>query len=340
MPGMQKKQINRYISDRIRWWAYSIKDPKCFQGIFELKNMEEPTEEDKKAISDFQQEVIDATIVTGGCIASMLLGEEVNDLDIYFKNRAIARKVGRYYLNTMSEKLGTTDYVKRVDTHDNERGGIDLYIKSMGVVGDETKGTDGYSYFEHRDPKLVDEFFTAYAKKLGKKETRPKHSVSFLSSNAITLNNDIQIILRFCGDTEQIHDNFDFVHCTNWWSEETGVVYNPEALAAILERRLYYIGSQFPVATIFRFRKFIERGWRVTGGEMLKVAFDVHTLDLTDPRVLRDQCAGMDLAYFNEVIALLDNRAEGEAIDRTYLFRALDKIFKLGDNDVAECQDD
>ena len=35
-------------------------------------------------------------IVTGGCIASMLLGDEVNDFDIYFRTKGTVKRVADY----------------------------------------------------------------------------------------------------------------------------------------------------------------------------------------------------------------------------------------------------
>ncbi|MCW3062424.1 MAG: hypothetical protein JWQ02_4245, partial [Capsulimonas sp.] len=39
------------------------------------------------------------TIITGGCIASMLLKEPVNDYDLYFRNSETALAVATYYVS-------------------------------------------------------------------------------------------------------------------------------------------------------------------------------------------------------------------------------------------------
>src|SRR3546814_2919414 len=38
------------------------------------------------------------TIITGGCIASMLLGEKINDFDLYFTDHATTKAVAEYYV--------------------------------------------------------------------------------------------------------------------------------------------------------------------------------------------------------------------------------------------------
>jgi hypothetical protein len=44
----------------------------------------------------------------------------------------------------------------------------------------------------------------------------------FMSTNAITLSDKIQIVLRFYGEADTIHENYDFVHCTNYWTSKAG----------------------------------------------------------------------------------------------------------------------
>jgi len=340
MAGLQRKVIAKYISDRVNWWSYSIKNFECLKDVLDLQGVDKPTEDDEILIKSFQESVVDNTIVTGGCIASMLLGDEVNDLDIYFADKEVARKVAKYYLNTMIEagSLKDTYKVSEMKIIDNNTDGVAVFIRSQGVTGDEVASSDEYRYFEMMDQNAVEGFLNDYLKTgAGKVKDKPKHSVSFMSSNAISLQNGIQLIFRFTGNAEEIHKNFDFVHCTNYWTMRTGVVYNPAALQALLEKRLSYIGSLFPVAAMFRLRKFISRGYRISAGEMTKIAFDISKLNLSDAFVLKEQLMGCDIAYFNEVISILNNESKRD-FDRTYLISVIDRVFN--DHDVeADTQD-
>ena len=45
-----------------------------------------------------RNQVKEGTIITGGCIASLLLNENVNDYDLYFRNEATALAVAQYYV--------------------------------------------------------------------------------------------------------------------------------------------------------------------------------------------------------------------------------------------------
>lgn len=335
MSGFTKKSIDRYIRTRIKYWIYDLgRNAHLYlKDDLELSTNEKEqlTDLDKYKIKTFQIEVQNSTIVTGGCFTSMLQGDEPNDIDIYFNDKEVALKVCWFYIRKMLEvgELKETTHVHKIGAEKTEDG-VHVTIRSQGVAGAEIQSEE-YRYFEQYPNDYVDHFFKEYRKKIRKAQLEDKKSyhVSFITSNAITLNNGLQIITRFVGEPDVIHSYFDYIHATNYWTWEQGVVYNDRALQATLEKRLYYFGSKFPVASIFRLKKFIERGWRISAGEMVKILYDVSKLDLDSVEVLRDQSMGMDSAYFNQVIHMLRDR-EGE-LDRTYLFQCLETVFNMAD---------
>ena len=48
----------------------------------------------------------------------------------------------------------------------------------------------------------------------------------------------------------------------------------------------------YPIASLLRIRKFIERGWRITAGQMLKIIWQLQDVNLSDPAVMREQLTG------------------------------------------------
>jgi len=160
-----------------------------------------------------------------------------------------------------------------------------------------------------------------------------KYQPVFLSSNAITLSGKIQIVIRFYGDAEEIHSNYDFSHTTNYWTYKDGVVTNIEALEATLSKSLFYRGSKYPITSIIRTKKFIKRGWNINAGQYLKMCMQISRLDLTDIYVLEDQLVGVDSLYFQMFIANLmkdiekGNKSKSDLIDNTYVMSVIDKIF-------------
>jgi len=156
-----------------------------------------------------------------------------------------------------------------------------------------------------------------------------KYFPVFFSSNAITLKGKIQLIFRFYGEPETIHENFDFVHCTNYYDCCYGkLILNNRALESILTKQLYYNNSVFPVSTLFRIRKFMKRGFNISAGEMFKIAYHVSKLNLDDVAVLEEQLVGVDSAYFQSFLAEIKRaKANGKGLTDTVVGNLIDKIF-------------
>ena len=287
---MKVKTIKSVIAKKLNEWLESITDP----SVKELAKQN--------------------TIVTGGCIASMLLKEEVNDFDLYFRTREATLAVAVYYVDRFNANRNGDDKAK-VDTRLEDR--VTIYVKSNGVTGDMPDAP----YDE--DAKVAAE---PEASKEDKEEAK-KYKPIFLSTNAITLSGKLQIVCRFSGEPDAIHENYDFVHCMNYYTAwDSQLVLRPKALEALLSRELVYIGSKYPVCSLIRTRKFIKRGWTINAGQYVKMAYQVSHLDLDDIEVLKDQLTGVDSAYFEQVIRLLAESGS-ERVDGTYLFELIDRIF-------------
>ena len=243
----------------------------------------------KKSIEDenLAKLVENNTIITGGAIASMLLGEKVNDYDLYFTDKDTTKAVAEYYVSKI-------DGNKDIEVKEDADGRITIYIPSEGQAKAEAKG---------------------------------KYSPVYMTSNAITLTNKIQLVLRFYGDADAIHENYDFVHCTNYWTSKSGeLVLRVKAMESLMSRDLKYQGSKYSVCSVMRIRKFVKRGWTINAGQVLKILFQVSQLDLTNIEVLKDQLTGVDSAYFEGMIYSLKS-ADPDKVDLTYAAELIEEIF-------------
>ena len=322
---MKTKTIKAIIAKKVNEWLSSIED------------------------EDLRTFLKNKIIVTGGCIASMLLKEKVNDFDVYLTNVEAAYRLADYYVkrfdvkqrNGIPVKIYLANEFGSELTECPSDGRVKIVVKSAGVASDE--GADKpYEYFEmtsdengadyvaevmNRSEVIDDEEDILEAiqeggtEDEGKKRFRPV----FLSTNAITLSDKVQIILRFYGEPTEIHANYDFVHCTNYWYKGD-LVLNQAALEALLARELRYIGSKYPICSIIRMRKFIKRGWQVNAGQILKMIMQVNELDLTDVKVLEDQLTGVDVAYFLQLIDRLKEN-NPEKVNSAYLVEIIDRMF-------------
>jgi len=301
---MKKKTIEKVLNGKFDSFVKSIKDDVV-----------------KKLVEE-------NTIITGGCIASMFLREDVNDYDMYFKNIETVEAVANYYVKEFQKNKKKA---KEMKVTVNE-GRVCIMIRSSGIESDTTDN-DEYMYFEQLDPgDPRTEEFVQNALEFDKDKKTVKKEIYkpiFLTSNAITLSNDIQLILRFYGNPEEIHVNYDYIHCTNYWTSwDKKVVTKSDALESLLSKELKYTGSLYPICSLIRMRKFLKRGWSVTAGEIFKMAWQVAQLDLSDTKVLEDQLIGVDVAYFHQLITLM-KKAEKENIDidYAYIVKLIDEIF-------------
>lgn len=302
----------------------------------------------RKKLDDWLVHVDDANLrdlirrdalCTGGAIASMLLGETPNDFDFYFRTKETCVAVARYYVerfknNPPSRYKNATDKLVGISVLvEDER--VKIVVKSQGIAGES--GTDSYQYFEQvGDPSEPVEFVE---KVVGDKENAdkkqedgkdlPRYRPVFLSSNAISLSDKIQLVVRFWGPVDTIHENYDFVHCTCSWDAATNeLILPPAALISLLNKRLRYKQSKYPLCSLIRTRKFLKAGWQIDAGQYVKMAWDLNRLDLSDVNVLEDQMVGVDSAYFHEVIAMLRDKTEaGKPIDQSYLIQIIDRVF-------------
>lgn len=316
MPGYKAKTIKAVISRKITKWIESIEDASLRQAL--EKNV----------------------LVTGGAIASMLQGEEVNDFDVYLKSPHVAQAVAEYYVSRFTPRKVNGIEVPLYVLREGDR--IKIVAKSSGIVSEN--GSDKpYQYFESapdeaagdyvgelmdRPEEIADvhEELTDAALDI-KSEGKPAFRPVFLTANAITLSDKIQIVLRFQGEPEEIHANYDFVHCTSYYTNwDNTLVLKPAAMEAILTKELKYIGSKYPICSIIRLRKFIQRGWRINAGQILKMVMQVSELDLTDVNVLEDQLTGVDTAYFTQLIKGLRDK-DPEKVNTAYLTEIIDRMF-------------
>lgn len=303
---MKTKTINRIICKKFDDWLESIQDEKVKKLV--KKN----------------------SILTGGSIASMLLREPVNDYDFYFRDIDTAWAVAGYYVEqfkkTPPPSFKGGENIKIYAERAEDR--VKIIVKSAGVAGEsEEEERDTYQYFESQPPEAAEEYAEKVLEAKKEKDEKPDYRPVFLSTNAISLSGDVQIVIRFQGEPDKIHENYDYVHATNYWTSwDRQVVLRTEALECLLTKELRYIGSKYPICSLIRARKFIQREWTINAGQYLKIAMQINELDLKNFKVLEEQLVGMDVAYFMQVLSALKDKDPAK-VNSAYLIEIIDRIF-------------
>lgn len=276
--------------------------------------------------TELRKKVKGSLLVSGGSITSMLLNEPINDYDLYFQDIDVLKDLCKHYAKGLNVKL--LDKRDNYDINPNSKNQWEIALRTLqhGQIR---------IYFSESDIQNGEEI--KYEEPKEGKEL-PKYRPLYISPNAITLSDDIQIVCRFTGDAETIHKTFDYIHATCYFTFSDGLVTNQKALESILTKQLFYQGSEYPLTSIIRMKKFLHRGWRISAGEILKILFDVSLLDLENIDVLEHQLIGVDVAYFSTLISILrkDKEEKEEIPFREMLLECIDKLFNDYEEEIIE----
>lgn len=300
---MNAKNIKKHLNAKLRDWISSIDDDTVKQAIKEN------------------------SIITGGALVSLLSGEPVHDYDVYFRTKEAVITVAKYYVdkwNGAHDRKVSLLWGEALESATGmDEGRVRVFARSSGVAEDKTEQPLPFESNENGEP--ADEASAESNVEKGKYYPR------FLTSNAITLSDKVQIVIRFYGEVEDIHKNYDFAHCTcSWssWNNEVNLLV--KALECIINKELYYVGSKYPLCSIVRTRKYIERGYHINAGQYVKMAMQLNELDLKDVKVLEDQLTGVDTAYFEMMLHAIQTKMEetgDQKVDSTYVIELINRLF-------------
>lgn len=344
---MLKKTMKKVFNKKINDWLSTI--------------------EDKAVVSAIKKDLI----ITGGAFTSMIEGNTPNDFDCYFRNKETVLKVSQYYIDKWNDAhknelnnigrpkkafvldgknpskellewynitdLSESDAVMIYNTSPDR---VKLIIPSDGIAGDIEGNGEGDTEQINADEELglsenelvdiIEEIDEVKADEIIEKEKK-KYFPVFISSNAITLSNKIQVVVRFYGEPDKIHDTYDFEHTKAYYDYGKGELIIPERVWELtINKTLIYSGSKYPVASLFRMRKFINRGWSINAGQILKMAMQTSELDLMNIGVLEDQLIGVDSLYFMSLIKQFRKSKEKDEnfeLTSTYVMNIVNKVF-------------
>lgn len=298
---MQKKTIQRVIAKKLTEWLETITN------------------------ETLREKVKNNLLVSGGSIASMFLNEKVNDYDIYIQDINVLYELAEYYLPN-----------RILDGRKRDKLILEHYIKKFGSEKEakyrfENELIEDLSEYTVRLKNLQPNQIKLNVDSSGKKfetntEKESLYQLKFASQNAISLSDDIQIVTRFSGTPEEIHKTFDFIHATNYFTFNDGLVTNLPAMESLISKDLKYQGSHYPLTSIIRIKKFLKRNWTINAGELLKIMFQISEYNLKDVEVLEEQLIGVDIAYFDKLIDIIRG-VPSNKITPNYLNTIIDRVF-------------
>ena len=128
------------------------------------------------------------------------------------------------------------------------------------------------------DHKYADEVKKYYEKRKPTPERLKMNRVfepKLITENAINLTDKIQLILKFAGSQKLVTSFFDWEHITSYFSLRDGLVLTDNVYRLIVEKDLIYTGSNYPLSSLLRLRKFIKKGWTVSTKTMVHIVMDI-----------------------------------------------------------------
>lgn len=145
-----------------------------------------------------------------------------------------------------------------------------------------------------------------------------KYKVSLITENAINLTDKIQIITKYYGFSDDITDKFDFQHIKSFWrynegKEASELILCDDFYKLIHEKELVYTGSEYPLSSFFRTKKYIKKGWNISNATMLHIALDIVAVFNRGKIIINDKEDIKD--YISATIVDIDDDEQDVFID-------------------------
>jgi hypothetical protein len=247
----------------------------------------------------------------GGVITSHCKGEKVKDYDLFF----ISEETLRSYLHSFLSFHGWWSAFKlefKVDPKNPK-------LKRCAIVPKEANTNT-----------TVESFIEEFNRVCKSKSQTAKHAApSYLSHNALSLTNGVQLIFRFVGEPEEVFSTFDYEHCKTYWRpsalgiSDGKVEFLGKSLESLAKNELVYTSnSRFVLSAISRLNKFIKRGWGVAPSSLLAIASSAAKVNWQNKEELREELLGIygiSPVVLSQILALTSKE---EVVD-------LDKVIEM-----------
>ena len=147
-------------------------------------------------------DVKDSLLVSGGCITSMLLREPVNDYDIYIQDTDVLVRLAKHYSGTIRVLNGTyrLQYLQENLKDRSINIPIEEYLKNPIMPGiNERDTSELFLRYKSLKKDQIKLDIPSEGLRVEMEEEPEENSFTplFFSPNAISLSDDIQIVLRF-----------------------------------------------------------------------------------------------------------------------------------------------
>lgn len=137
------------------------------------------------------------------------------------------------------------------------------------------------------------------------------YTFKFKSENAFSYeknNQKYQLIRKYCDlDNESLLNKFDFTICMGLYDFELLNFYLKEEFLPDVSRKELVFNplAEYPIASLYRIKKYMKRGYSISGTEIIKIGLSIHNLKLENYRDLKNQLMGIDTLFLKELTDLM-----------------------------------
>lgn len=158
------------------------------------------------------------------------------------------------------------------------------------------------------------------------------------SARSVILNGHrVQLIKCVLGDPSKIITGFDFTICQGSFSLNSGFAFGDEFFLHLAQRKLVFnIAAEYPICSLYRARKFIQRGFHFSGIEAIKLGLRIHALTINTYADLRKQLMGIDTLFLKDLTDSLQGDAEKSYDFNQFMETLNDWLVKLDQITGAE----
>ena len=136
-----------------------------------------------------------------------------------------------------------------------------------------------------------------------------------------------------CLDTKKIIEQFDFTVCMGAYDFATSsFTLADDFLKHLAQRALVYnTNSKYPFASLYRVVKYIKKGFKISGIEMLKLGLKCNSIKINNFKELRKQLMGIDTLFLKDLTDKLNSQ---EIAEKQYDFEL---FLQMMDEHLAKC---
>ena len=228
--------------------------------------------------------ILGGVYLAGGAIISAIDDQKANDLDIFIEDEGIAKILANRLLNI--------EPIRR------------------------NKFTIEFNKDELND-KLIRGNISGDIAACNSELSNSSYLLRYVSKNAFSFKNGIQLIFRFIGEPEEVFTTFDYEHCKVAYklsAVDSGVIqFLGQSSEAIATRSLIYTGrSRFVCSALSRMIKFSSRGWKLSPQVLLNLLASCLKIDWSSLKAVEEELLGFYSLTPEHVQSVLDELSQKE----------------------------